>query len=231
MAPMRDRLNCVTKDILILGASGTGLDMLDLLDAVGGHRCVGFLDDDASKQGTELAGLPVVGKLADAARWPTTRLVNALGSVRSFRSRPAITACTGAPLERFVTLIHPRAVVSPRATVSAGCLIYPGTVIGPRVVLGAHVIVLANSVVNHDTTVGDWTIISSGVNVSGRVRIGSGCYLGTGCALIDDACVGDGALIGMGAVVIREVPAGATVVGNPAHEHASSQPPSPPARR
>jgi sugar O-acyltransferase (sialic acid O-acetyltransferase NeuD family) len=231
MGPLRDRLDDVTTDILILGASGTGLDVLDLLDAVGGHRCLGFLDDDTLKQGTELAGVPVVGRLADAARWPTARLVDALGSPRSFRVRPTITARTGASPERFLTLIHPRAVVSPRATVGAGCLIYPGAVIGPHVVLGGHVIVLANSVVNHDTTVGEWTIITSGVNVSGRVRIGSACYLGTGCAVIHDGCVGDGALVGMGAVVIREVPAGATVVGNPARERASPHLLPPPAAR
>jgi sugar O-acyltransferase (sialic acid O-acetyltransferase NeuD family) len=204
-------------DVIVLGAAGTALDVLECLEAQSTYRCLGFLDDDAAKQGTRLAGLPVLGPLADASRWPRAGFVDALGSPASFHRRPSIIAQTAVPPEHFITVIHPRAVVSARASIGPGSLVYPNVVIGPNARLGMHVTVLANTVVNHDAVIGDWTILASGVNVSGRVRIGDCCYLGTGSVVIHDGAVGDGALIGMGAVVTREVASGSTVVGNPAH--------------
>jgi acetyltransferase-like isoleucine patch superfamily enzyme len=48
------------------------------------------------------------------------------------------------------------------------------------------------------------------------VTIGDGAYVGTGAVLKQGVSIGAGATVGMGSVVIQDVPAGATVVGNPA---------------
>lgn len=52
---------------------------------------------------------------------------------------------------------------------------------------------------------------------SGRpVRIGANVWIGGGAIIVPGVSVGDDAIIGAGAVVTKDVPAGATVVGNPA---------------
>lgn len=56
----------------------------------------------------------------------------------------------------------------------------------------------------------------TGLEFGRPVRIGADVWIGGGAIILPGITVGDGALIGAGAVVTRDVPAGATVAGNPA---------------
>lgn len=48
------------------------------------------------------------------------------------------------------------------------------------------------------------------------VTIGTDVWIGGGALILPGVTIGDGAIVGAGSVVTRDVPAGATVVGNPA---------------
>ena len=54
----------------------------------------------------------------------------------------------------------------------------------------------------------DWTLQTTSV--------GRGASIGTGATILGGISIGERAIIGAGAVVTRDVPAGATVAGNPA---------------
>jgi sugar O-acyltransferase (sialic acid O-acetyltransferase NeuD family) len=206
------------QDVIILGAGGTGGDVLDWfaeLAAQGmGYSPKGFLDDDEGKWGTELKSLPVLGRLGSALKYPTAKFVDALGSPSNFTRRPSLLSAI--PEDRFLTLVHPRAHVSRTAHIGSGCLVYPHVAVSSGVRIGRHVTILANAVVNHDTVIGDYSIVASAASLSGAVRIGTCCYIGAGSHLIQRVVVGDGSLVGMGSVVIRDVPSRTVVVGNPA---------------
>jgi len=57
---------------------------------------------------------------------------------------------------------------------------------------------------------------ASGLEFGRPVRIGRNVWIGAGAIILPGVCVADDAIIGAGSVVTRDVPAGATVVGNPA---------------
>lgn len=57
---------------------------------------------------------------------------------------------------------------------------------------------------------------ATGLEFGRPVRIGRNVWIGGGAILLPGVTIGDDALIGAGSVVTRDVPAGATAVGNPA---------------
>jgi sugar O-acyltransferase (sialic acid O-acetyltransferase NeuD family) len=209
----------MTRPLVILGASGNALDVLDVVDAVNAHsqtwEVVGVLDD-ARPLGTDFHGLTVLGKLAEAGRLRDCRFVNGVGSDRSHRLRPQLVAGTGVPAERFTTLVHPLAAVSPRARLGRGVIVNAGVVLAGNVTVGDHVWLGPGCVIGHDTVIEDHALLAPAAVVSGFCHLGAACYVGAAAILRQRVRVGAGALVGMGAVVLQDVASGATVVGNPA---------------
>lgn len=75
--------------------------------------------------------------------------------------------------------------------------------------------------VSHDCVIGDYVTFAPGVRCNGNVHIHDHAYIGSGAIIKqgtpDAPLVTEReAVVGMGAVVTKSVPAGATVVGNPA---------------
>ncbi|MBJ9958157.1 acetyltransferase [Acinetobacter courvalinii] len=77
------------------------------------------------------------------------------------------------------------------------------------------------SYVEHDCVIGDYVTFAPGVKCNGNIHIEDHAYIGSGAVIKQGTpdkplVIGKGAVIGMGAVVTKSVPAGVTVVGNPA---------------
>lgn len=204
--------------VLILGAAGTGRDLVDWLPELrAAGRAIevaGFLDDDPAKQGTTVAGLPVLGPLSEARRHADTMLLDALGAPGSYGKRAGLIG--DLPDARFLSLVHPLARVSAAAQLGAGTLLYPFVFVGPGTRIGRHVTVLSHGAINHDATVGEFTILASHVALGGNVTIGGSCYLGMRSTVRDGRTVGAGTMVGMGAVVTGDVAPASTVAGVPA---------------
>jgi sugar O-acyltransferase (sialic acid O-acetyltransferase NeuD family) len=202
--------------VVILGASGNALDILSIIDALGAPwKAAGVLDDGCAK-GSEFGGLPILGKLADAAVFTDVVFVNGIASERTHHRKLGIIAGTGMNAARFVTLIHPFAAVSHRTTIGRGTCIGAGCAVSAQTKIGAHAWLGNCAVIGHDCVLGDGVTVAPSATLAGGVTLGAQAYVGSGALLRPGITVGDGALIGMGAVVLRDVPARMVVVGNPA---------------
>lgn len=107
--------------------------------------------------------------------------------------------------------------ISQRAARKTGIEIHPGAVIGKGLFID-H----GNGVVIGETAeIGDNVTMYHGVTLGGvgkgqgkrHPTIKNNVIIGTGAKILGSFTVGEGAKIGAGTVVLKEVPAGATVVG------------------
>ena len=205
--------------LVILGTGGNALDVLDIVDAINAAattwEVVGFLDDMAAK-GSECVGFPILGRIVDAPQLGDCWFVNSIGSDRSYGRREQSVGSTRIAPARFAKLIHPKAGVSPRAEFGHGSYACFGVSVGGRARIGQHVHLGAACAIGHDAVVEDYSLIAPGAVLSGSVHVGHAAYIGAGSVVRQGVRIGSGALVGMGANVLRDVPAGVTVVGNPA---------------
>ena len=108
-------------------------------------------------------------------------------------------------------------VIGNRCKVEAFAFIPPGVVIEDEVFVGPHAC-FTNDKRPHAT--GQWKKV--------KTLVRRGASIGANATILCGVTIGEGAMVGAGAVVTRDVPAGATVAGNPAWTRKSgSKVPSP----
>lgn len=104
---------------------------------------------------------------------------------------------------------------------AAGAALSPFVSITSNIKIGKCFHANLYSYVEHDCVIGDYVTFAPGVKCNGNIHIHDHAYIGTGAVIKQGTpdqplVIGKGAVVGMGAVVTKSVPAGVTVIGNPA---------------
>ena len=107
------------------------------------------------------------------------------------------------------------------AQIAVGAALSPFVTITSNIKIGKCFHANLYSYVEHDCVIGDFVTFAPGVKCNGNIHIQDHAYIGAGAMIKQGTpeqplVIGRGAIVGMGAVVTKSVPAGVTVVGNPA---------------
>lgn len=202
----------MNEQVIVIGASGHGKVVADIVRR-SGDTLLGFLDDNETLP-PEIAGIPVLGKVADYTKYPSVSFVIGLGNsaVREKIARQLSDV-------RWYTAIHPSAVISALDTkIGVGSVIMANAVINPSAYVGEHSIINTAAVVEHDNHIGSFAHISVGAKLGGTVSVGNHTWVGIGAAISNNMSICDHCTIGAGAVVIRDIKESGTYVGIPARK-------------
>lgn len=141
-------------------------------------------------------------------------------AVGSGMVREAMVAQVGNHAES-LAVIAPQVALLESNAIGEAPIFCPNTIVTSNAKIGKFFQCNIYSYVAHDCVIGDFVTFAPSVRCNGRVHIEDHVYIGTNAIIREGTpdkplTIGSGAVVGMGAVVTRDVPAGATVVGNPA---------------
>lgn len=198
------------KKIIILGATGGCLDIINLINDINAknskkkYQIYGFLDDKNNQK--EIHNIKIIGKFSDIKNYKNKYyFVTAIGNSKNFRKIKKILEKLKIYKKRFITLIHPNANISKFSSIGYGCLIFQNVTISTNAIIKDFVQILPNTVINHDSLIGSYCKINTGCNISGNVKIGNNCYLGAGSIIKEYTNISQGNLIGIGSLVLKSI--------------------------
>ena len=204
--------------VIVVGGSDQGRQVIDAIEARGDHTVVGVLDRDLAGA-SDVVGYPVVGRdeelVACASRLGAEGYVVAIGDNHA-RTAVLDRIDDGDHDLTLITVAHPAAVIARDATVGAGSILLAGSVVGNGCVPGRGVLLGIRASVDHDSTVADHASLGPGATTGGHVAIREQTAVGLGASVIHGVTIGAHTVVGAGAVVLADVPDRVVAYGVPA---------------
>lgn len=203
----------MNKDVIIIGASGHGKVIADIV-LKSKDRLIGFLDDDENVK--ECDGYSVLGKTTDYTNYLNAYFVIAIGNPET--REDFANKMTGKV--KWYTAIHPSTQISSmNVSIGEGSVIMANAVINSNTTIGRHCIINTSAVVEHDNKINDFVHVSVGAKLGGTVEIGKSTWLGIGCTINNNIRICDHCMIGAGAVVVSDISESGVYIGVPAKSY------------
>lgn len=203
------------RPLIIVGAGAFARELLGWIDQTPDLNVepIGFLDSNLDALKPYKVGLPVLGN--ENSYPPPQNAVFACGLTDPQVKMKVCQMLLGKGY-KFVTVIHPTAVIGTQCRVGQGSVICPNVVITTNVQVGSFVTINMSVGIGHDAVISDGCTLNSGVQIGGKTTLQEGVIVGSMAAVLEKLEVGRFARIGAGSVVTSQVPAGWTMMGVPA---------------
>ncbi|WP_373517306.1 acetyltransferase [Pricia sp.] len=206
------------KNIVIIGASGHGSMILDCVEKQGRYNVLGFVDSFKEK-GTIQNGYEILGCELDlprlTAKFDLHGIILAIGNNWT-RKNMADRIGDIAPDLRFVTAIHPSALIGKDVKIGSGSVIMPGAIVNANSRIADFCILNTKSSLGHDGRMEEFSSIASGVCTGGNLTLGRFSAVSLGANIIENITVGEHSVIGAGSLVVKDVGGYSVVYGSPA---------------
>lgn len=116
---------------------------------------------------------------------------------------------------RFVTFVHPSALVARSARLGNGTIVCPLAVVSDRVVTGRGTLINYHASLGHDSATGDYCVLSPNAALGGHAILGEDVFLGLSASVGPGRHVGDRSKVAANSAALADVPADRLVVGVP----------------
>jgi sugar O-acyltransferase (sialic acid O-acetyltransferase NeuD family) len=201
------------KELVIIGAGDVGKYIAYHFSNLTEFNIIGFLDDNKSKWGKSYANLPVLG---DWTYLKESKELSVVIGIADPNSKQKIwNNIKDIKGLSFPNLIHPKCWIGENVNFGIGNVVYPGVSINYETEIMNFVTINMNCSIGHNCKINDFNTLSPGINFGGFTEIGKTSFIGIGTNTIQSIKIGNQCTIGGGTMIIKDIPDGCTVVGNP----------------
>lgn len=201
--------------LAIFGASGQGKEVREIADYQNAitkrwDKTI-FIDDN--KPEIEYMGLEMCRLEKALEKYKEIEFVIAVGEPKTKRriyTRLLALNC------KIGNVISPDSQVSPYCKLGQGLVIKRGAIISADAEIGDDTTIQSYACIGHDAIIGKHCQISTHVDIGGQTVLGECVFVGLNAPVRELLRIGDNTIISAGAVVLKDVDANVTVMGNPA---------------
>jgi sugar O-acyltransferase (sialic acid O-acetyltransferase NeuD family) len=215
---LRGKRFCLPSDsgrILIVGAGGFGREVLIWArDAWpdGASRIRGFLAESQIGETVPGTSLEVLGNPRTFPVDSDDAYILAIGVPVVRRHVAELLQGRGA---RFLTLVHPTAVVAPSASMGEGVVLCPYSVVSDSTRVGRFALINYHASLGHDSSIGDFAVLSPYATLGGGAAAEDDVFLGLHASIAPGRRVGAGTKVSANSAVLSDVPSRSIVWGVP----------------
>jgi sugar O-acyltransferase (sialic acid O-acetyltransferase NeuD family) len=186
------------KSIVLLGAGGHCVSVIDVIELGGEYNIIGILDYQA--QSKDILGYPIIGNddlLPDLVD-DNTYFIITVGQIKNCQVRKNLAQKLHANCANMATIISPLAHVSIHSSVEEGSIVMHHAVVNANVRVGKNCIINTKSSLEHGVIIEDFCHISTSSVVNGESIIRSGTFVGSNATISNNVIVEEDSVIGAG---------------------------------
>lgn len=204
------------KNIIIIGASGHSKVIVDALEKMEKWNIIGYVD--SFKKEKEFFGYPILGTEESLPK--IIRIYDIFGGVIAIgdnfvRFKMVKKIEEQIPDFKFISAIHPKAILGRGVQIGDGTVVMAGVVINSDTTIGEHSIINSSSTIEHDSTIGNFSTIAPNVSMGGGVKIGNFSTISIGAIIKHLIQIDDNVLVGANSLVLNNVEKNSVVYGTP----------------
>jgi sugar O-acyltransferase (sialic acid O-acetyltransferase NeuD family) len=204
--------------ILLLGGGGHAKVVADIVERQSRYRIAGITDTNRAPA-SRFLDYEVIGHqdaLAELVAASGVRAGIVCIGDNYLREKLALHVRAQVPDFRFVTAVHPSAVIGRDVEIGEGSVVMPGCVVNVECRIGRFCILNTHSTLDHCSVMGDFSSLAPGATTGGDCILGRYSALALKATLLDRVSVGENVVIGAGSLVTRNTDDHVLMVGSPA---------------
>jgi sugar O-acyltransferase (sialic acid O-acetyltransferase NeuD family) len=204
--------------IIIVGAGGFGREVLQWArqtwpDHSG--KIAGFLSADPHVLDDQECALPILGSPETFQPLASDALLLGIGISRVRRKVAEQLVARGA---RFLTLIHPTAIVAETASVEVGAILCPFSVVSVSAHVGRFGLLNYHSSLGHDASIGAYSVLSPYATLGGGATLAEDVFMGLHSSVGPGVYVGAKARLSANSCALRDISGDSIVFGVPGRQ-------------